>query len=191
MAREKLKQKDLAQRLDVDVRQVRNLEKKPGFPVLWERDEKTYPWPEVLHWYLNFKSDSANAKFTGPKRIIAAQVRDMEARAAKTELALSIARGEVIERATVRRERQLAWAAIRNTVTTRASRWQPELEGLSGPHLLKRLEDLAEQELASLQQSLLALPTYDEALRDALERADEMEHEHEEDDDDADRSTDR
>jgi hypothetical protein len=89
MARETLTQKALAERLDLDVRQIRNLEKKPGFPVAWKRDEKTYPWPEVLHWYLNFKAESANAKFTGPARLAAAQIREMEARAAKQELALS------------------------------------------------------------------------------------------------------
>ena len=89
MAREKLTQKGAAERLDLDVRQIRNLEKKPGFPITWKRDEKTYPWPEVLHWYLAFKADAANAKFAGPVRLLQAEIRDKEARAAKTELALA------------------------------------------------------------------------------------------------------
>lgn len=190
MAREKLPQKVLAQRLDVDVRQIRNLEKKPGFPVLWEQDEKRYPWPEVLHWYVAFKSEAASAKFTGPKRFEAAQIRDMDARAAKTELALAQARGELLERHTVRRERQQAWAVLRNQSTTRASRWAPELEGLSGPLLLQKLEELAEQELAALLQALLGIPTYDEALREALDAADEMARERAEAED-ADRPADR
>lgn len=191
MAREKLTQKVLAQRLDVDVRQIRNLEKKPNFPVLWEKDEKSYPWPEVFHWYVNFKTETASAKFTGPQRVLAAQIRDMEARAAKTELALAQARREVLERATVRRERQQAWGVLRNVNTTRAARWQPELEGLTGPQLIQKLEDLSEQELASLQQALLALPTYDEALREALDAADEIDRARAEADDDADRPADR
>lgn len=175
MAREKLSQKVLAQRLDIDVRQVRNLEKKPGFPVLWHRDEKTYPWPEAFHWYVNFKLESSNAKFTGPRRFEQAQIREMEARAAKQELALSLARGELLERSTVRRERQQAWAVLRNMNTTRASRWFPQVQGLEGPVLLQKLEDLAEEDLASLQSALLALPTYDEALQEAIELAEAQE----------------
>ena len=177
MAREKLTQKALAERLDLDVRQIRNLEKKPGFPVTWKRDEKTYPWPEVLHWYLAFKADAANAKFAGPARLLAAEIRDKEARAAKTELGLARERGELIERGTVRRERQQAWRVIRNINSTRASRWLTELEGLSGPLLLTKLEDLAEQEIISLQQMLLALPTYEEALREAIDAGEAIERE--------------
>lgn len=190
MAREQLSQKVLAQRLDIDVRQIRNLEKKPGFPVTWKRDDKTYPWPEVLHWYVNFKLESASAKFTGPQRLQSAMIRDMEARAAKTELALAKDRGAVIDRHTVRRERRLAWGVIRNINSTRASRWLSEVEGLTGPLLLTKLEDLAEQEILQLQQMLLALPTYDDALRDAIETADAVERSRgaASADDDADRS---
>ncbi len=175
---EVLAQKELAARLDLDPRQIRNLEKK-GMPRTYlreEGEERGYPWPACLHWYVRFKIEAETQKLTVPQRLQAAQIRDLEAKAAKSELALANVRGELLERPLVRRERQMAFERIRNLNTTRASRWAPQLEGLAGQQLQARLEDLAEEEMAQLQQSLLTIPTYEEALRDA---------EDEDDDDDA------
>lgn len=166
---EVLSQKQLAARLDLDPRQIRNLSKR-GMPTRYLTEsgaERGYPWPACFHWYVAFKLEAETQKFSAPQRLQAAQIRDLEAKAAKSEMALSQMRGELIERATVRRERQLAFEQIRNVYTTRASRWAPQLDGLEGPVLQAKLEDLAQQELALLQRSLLAIPTYE----DALERA--------------------
>lgn len=173
MARERLTQKELAARLDLDPRQIRNLDKKPGFPTVWEEDEKRYPWPEVLHWYVRFKLDSGTAKLTGPVRLQQAQIRDLEAKAAKSELALSQMRGDLLERDLVRRERRAAFERIRNLNQTRASRWAPLLDGLTGPLLLTRIEDLCQEEMLQLQQSLLSIATYQEALASAAEDSDD------------------
>lgn len=168
---EVLAQKELAARLDLDPRQIRNLEKK-GMPRTYLREdgeERGYPWPACLHWYVRFKIEAETQKLTVPQRLQAAQIRDLEAKAAKSELALAQVRGELLERPLVRRERQQAFEQIRNVNATRASRWAPQLEGLAGPQLQTRLEDLGEEEMAQLQQSLLTIPTYEEALRDAAE----------------------
>ncbi len=168
---EVLAQKELAARLDLDPRQIRNLEKK-GMPRTYLRDEgeeRGYPWPACLHWYVRFKIEAETQKLTVPQRLQAAQIRDLEAKAAKSELALAQVRGELLERSLVRRERQMAFERIRNVNATRASRWAPQLEGLAGQQLQARLEDLAEEEMAQLQTSLLTIPTYEEALRDAAD----------------------
>ncbi len=169
---EVLNQKELAARLDLDPRQIRNLSKR-GMPTTYlgeTGEERGYPWPACLHWYLRFKVDAETQKFTTPQRLQAAQIRDLEAKAAKSEMALSQMRGELLERPLVSRERQQAFERIRNVSSTRASRWAPRLDGLSGTHLLTMLEDLGEEEMRQLQQSLLSIPTYEEALRHVLEQ---------------------
>lgn len=174
---EVLSQKELAARLDLDPRQIRNLSKR-GMPTTYlgeTGEERGYPWPACLHWYLRFKVEAETQKFTTPQRLQAAQIRDLEAKAAKSEMALAQMRGELLERPLVRRERQQAFERIRNLNTTRASRWAPRLEGLDGPRLLTALEDLGEEEMRQLQRSLLSIPTYGEALRDALDATDTTE----------------
>lgn len=172
-----LNQKELAARLDLDPRQIRNLSKR-GMPTTYlgeSGEERGYAWPACLHWYLRFKVDAETQKFTTPQRLQAAQIRDLEAKAAKSEMALSHLRGELLERPLVSRERQQAFERIRNLGSTRASRWAPRLEGLAGTHLLTMLEDLGEEEMRQLQQSLLSIPTYEEALRHVIEQSDTSE----------------
>lgn len=166
-----LNQKELAARLDLDPRQIRNLTKR-GMPTTYlgeSGEERGYAWPACLHWYLRFKVEAETQKFSAPQRLQAAQIRDLEAKAAKSEMALAQMRGELLERPLVRRERQQAFEQIRNVNTTRASRWAPQLEGLNGPVLQAKLEDLAQQEMALLQRSLLSIKTYEEALRQSTE----------------------
>lgn len=168
---EVLAQKELAARLDLDPRQIRNLSKR-GMPTTYlgeSGEERGYPWPACLHWYVAFKIEAETQKFSAPQRLQAAQIRDLEAKAARSEMQLAQLRGEVLERGLVRRERQQALEQIRNVSTTRASRWAPQLDGLEGPVLQAKLEELAQAELLLLQRSLLSISTYEEALRDALE----------------------
>jgi phage terminase Nu1 subunit (DNA packaging protein) len=167
---EVLAQKELAARLDLDPRQIRNLEKK-GLPRTYfreEGEERGYPWPACLHWYVAFKIETETQKLSTPQRFQAAQIRELEAKAAKAELSLAQVRGELLDRPLVARERQQAFERIRNVNTTRASRWAPQLDGLTGTILLAKLEDLAQDEMAMLQRSLLSIPTYEEALRDSV-----------------------
>lgn len=93
-----LSQKQLAARLDLDPRQVRNLVKR-GMPATYLREtgsERGYPWPACFHWYVQFKVDVETAKFSQPARLLAAQVREVEARAAKREHELALARASVL-----------------------------------------------------------------------------------------------
>lgn len=180
---EVLAQKELAARLDLDPRQIRNLVKR-GMPTSYLGEsgmERGYPWPACLHWYVRFKVETETQRLSTPQRMQAAQIRDLEAKAAKSELALAQVRGELLDRALVTRERRQAFERIRNVYVNRPSRWAPQLEGLTGTILLARLEDLTQDEMAQLQRSLLSIPTYEDALRDAADAVTE-------DDDDDDRA---
>lgn len=79
---ERLTQQQLAARLDLDVRQIRNLEKQ-GLP----RDpDGRYPYPAAFRWYLKQKLEAERAKLdTGSVRLQNAEIRDAEARAAIRE----------------------------------------------------------------------------------------------------------
>jgi phage terminase Nu1 subunit (DNA packaging protein) len=103
---EVLNQKQLAARLDLDPRQIRNLTKQ-GMPTTYLREsgtERGYVWPACFHWYLRFKLEAETAKFSAPARLQAAQIREMEARAAKRELELAQAHEQLLP---------VAWLATR------------------------------------------------------------------------------
>lgn len=171
---EVLTQKQLAARLDLDPRQIRNLVKR-GMRTTYlgeAGEERGYAWPYCLHWYVDYKITAEKEKLAAPKRMEHAMIRELEAKAAKQELSLAQIRGDVLERDLVRRERQQAFEQIRNTNVTRASRWAPQLEGLVGAPLRTKLEDLAELEMDTLQRALLSIPTYREALKDAIDALD-------------------
>lgn len=76
---EHLTQKQLATRLDLDVRQIRNLEKQ-GLP----RDpDGRYPYPAAFRWYLQQKLAGEREKQdAGDRRLRDAEIRQAEARAA-------------------------------------------------------------------------------------------------------------
>ena len=76
--REMLNQEELARRLDLCTRQVRNLTEQ-GMPRVEEQTIGSrfgsYPWPLVLHWYVGFKvreaairSAAADARRSAPRR---------------------------------------------------------------------------------------------------------------------------
>ncbi len=168
---EVLAQKELAARLDLDPRQIRNLSKR-GMPTTYLGEsgmERGYPWPACLHWYVRFKVEAETQRLSTPQRMQAAQIRDLEAKAAKSELALALVRGEQLDRPLVTRERRQAFEQLRNISMNRPSRWAPQLDGLTGNVLQAKLEDLTQEEMAQLQRALLAIPTYAEALRDAVD----------------------
>jgi phage terminase Nu1 subunit (DNA packaging protein) len=83
---ELLTQRAIAEYLDLDARQIRNLEKL-GLPTRKVGGEKRYPWPSGLHWYIKYKT-AAGKKQTTSKRLEAAKLRSAEAKAEQDELDL-------------------------------------------------------------------------------------------------------
>lgn len=88
---EKITQQELAHRLGLTTRQVRNLEEK-GLPTKVARDgKKSWLWPEAMHWYIDFKAqtiaplrdDSEDAKLERRERM--AKVRSAEVSALRAE----------------------------------------------------------------------------------------------------------
>jgi hypothetical protein len=59
--KEKLSQKELADRIDVVPRQVHNLVNE-GMPTRVSKGKRYYPWPECNVWYIDYKIRSAAAK---------------------------------------------------------------------------------------------------------------------------------
>jgi phage terminase Nu1 subunit (DNA packaging protein) len=59
--KEKLSQKELADRLDVVPRQVHNLVNE-GMPTKVQKGKRFYPWPECNVWYIDYKIRSAAPK---------------------------------------------------------------------------------------------------------------------------------
>lgn len=136
-----LNQKQLAARLDLDPRQVRNLSKK-GMPTTYLREtgtERGYPWPACMHWYVQFKIEAETAKFSAPARLQAAQIREMEARAAKRELELEEAHGRVLPVEWISgRERQLM-EQVATEFRTFGQRIRQELVQLPDVHAVDRV----------------------------------------------------
>lgn len=59
--KEKLSQKELADRLDVVPRQVHNLVNE-GMPTKVQKGKRYYPWPECNVWYIEYKIRAAAPK---------------------------------------------------------------------------------------------------------------------------------
>ena len=91
---ELLPQSAIAEYLNVDVRQIRNLEKK-GLPMVRVKGTPKYPWPAGLHWYLDFKIQAALKK-EGGGEAERWRVRTERAKALRAELDLAQRRGELL-----------------------------------------------------------------------------------------------
>lgn len=83
-------QRDLATRLRLDVRQIRRLE-DAGCPTRVRKGKKDYPWPEALHWYLDWKVEAEvqrrmpSTKTDLESRELALKVRLQEIKVAEAE----------------------------------------------------------------------------------------------------------
>jgi hypothetical protein len=80
---EHVNQRELAARLGLTTRQVRNLA-NDGLPRNIAQGVASYPWPEALNWYI-----ARRIKQAAPPDKLAAQTRKLQAEAMLAELALA------------------------------------------------------------------------------------------------------
>lgn len=94
-AGEWITQKELAERLDLTVRQVRNL----GDHGLPRREDGRYPWPDAQKWYIRFKQQEkvqrANVERPNDAER-AARTRKLTAEAIARELEIAERQGQLI-----------------------------------------------------------------------------------------------
>lgn len=149
---ELLRQKVLAEYLDLDPRQIRNLEKK-GLPTRAVKGETRYPWPKCLHWYLDFKLQSLKGKGTA-KRVLEARIRKLEAEAERAELDLLERRSELVAFTFMERELTAVLERVRAVMLSFKGKWAPELVGCdSEAEVRKRLDVAIDDGIRALQQA--------------------------------------
>lgn len=95
---ETLTQKEASKRLGISAKQLRRLTKKHDAP---RNDDGSYPWPEVVDWYKDFKQDEALRRRginreAGEADYEQARAREKAAKADMAELELLERKGELI-----------------------------------------------------------------------------------------------
>lgn len=159
---DKLKQTELADRLDLSVRQVRNLEKE-GMPSAW---------PAALHWYVERKVSDARAQFATSARLHAAKLRQEEARAAALELNVSRARADVVPMDYLQRQVRTLFELTASTLKGLPARLAADLVGRASELEARQvLEDAIDRELLRLRDAVTAAPLEDPSDDDAPEGA--------------------
>lgn len=95
-------QKELAERLGLDVRQVRRLE-DAGMPTRTRKGRKDYPWPDALKWYIGWKVESGVARRT-PGSLAELELRELGAKVRLAEIKVAEAEGNVVPVDAMRRQ---------------------------------------------------------------------------------------
>jgi hypothetical protein len=98
-------QRDLATRLRLDVRQIRRLE-DAGMPTRVRSGKKDYPWPESLHWYLDYKVEAEVARRM-PSTKTDLENRELQLKVRLSELKVAEAEAKVFPAQVVRRRLEL------------------------------------------------------------------------------------
>lgn len=150
---ELLTQKDLATRLGITPRAVRDLHAH-GIP---RRKTGKYPWPDARHWYIKFKQDERERRRgeTEDLDLRREQARKTAAQADEAELRLAERRREMIHirdvELLVREPLEQVDAALRNAPSRYASELA-ELADVSIPRAMQFLEDIVERIRGDLRQ---------------------------------------
>lgn len=126
---EQLSQKELATRLDLVVRQIRNLEAQ-GLPFVVKAGRKSYPWPAAMKWYMAFKiADEVRRQM--PTKRSDLELREIAMRVRLSELKVAEAEKQVAPLDVVARQfeviHQQTAAAIRSL-----PQYAGEFVGLTG-----------------------------------------------------------
>lgn len=158
---EALTQKDVARRLDLDVRQIRNLVKQ-GLPTTTD-DPPRYPWPACLHWYVERKISTAREQFTTTARLDAARLRAEEAKADTLELSLAEKRAGLVPMRFLERQVATLFEIVRSDLTSLPARLAPDLLNVASElEVRQRLEGPIDAALVRLRDAVLRSPVDDD-----------------------------
>lgn len=141
-------QRDVAIAIGITTRQLRNLHES-GIP---RNTDGTYPWPEALHWYIEFKKNerkAGDAAEEKTKRDLLHRRLELEVRTAELELAERERRLVSIDYM----ERQTAelLQRLRAKLLNFPSKWAPAMVGL---RTIAEAQTRLEPAIAEAMQSL-------------------------------------
>lgn len=127
---ELLTQQAIAELLDLDTRQIRNLQKQ-GLPMRRVKGAPRYPWPAGLQWYLAHKVELAT-KRAGPKALEEATLRKLEAQARLHEIDVEKAEGTLVTLDYAQAQLEAVLQRVRAKLLNFASRNAPQFVGIRG-----------------------------------------------------------
>lgn len=153
---EDLNQKELATRLGISPRAVRDLH---GHGIPHERDgrELRYPWPKARHWYIEFKQDERDRR-RGEGRELKLQDEKARETAAKADIAeakAAIMVGELLHISEVADRLAKPLKQVDATLKNAPSRHAAELAKLAGiktAPAMKLLEQIIEEVRSDLRR---------------------------------------
>lgn len=155
---EEVNQTELARRLALTPRQIRNLHEH-GLPHRRDGRSVLYPWPEVRDWYTKFKQEEDRRRRGGGQELNLQheKARKLAADAEKAEMELAKARGELIHiedvEGLVRRPLEQVAAALGNAPSRYASDLAEEAD-LKIPIAMRMLEDILRSVREDLRRAI-------------------------------------
>lgn len=155
---ERLSQTELARRLGLTPRQIRNLEKK-GLPYGYPKkkgSDKEYPWPTCNLWYIDFRIQSEFERLGRKPDLDGARARKEDALARRAEWDLAKDQGKFVSAVFLRAQvgRVLEQCVVE--LRTLTGRWKDELVDLpSAADVQNKLEPLVESAIGNVQRAAL------------------------------------
>lgn len=154
MAEEKLKPKEVAERLGLTTRQLQNLVER-GLKKHGNGKQVFYVWSEVFPWYLDYKLQlAAKTKSTSVEHpdLELAQARKYEFEAQRAELKLAKERGEVAAIADIEHALSSCFATVRSRLLSMPAKLAPNLANTRKPAQAKAI---VENEILAILAELI------------------------------------
>lgn len=153
-APEQVNQNELARRLGLTTRQVRNLV-DAGMPRVSERGKVAYPWLPCLHWYIEYRVRAETKKSSATKEnILELQARQLEVNLKISELALGKEQSELVTLDYMEAQLRDLLDALRARCLNLPGKYAVPLVGLRTPaDAQAMLETIAAELLQALSES--------------------------------------
>jgi hypothetical protein len=146
-----ISQHECAQRLGLSTRQITNLVDE-GMPRTSRLGKPEYPWPESLHWYIEWKTKKAVEKSGGAKGEVWKRKAELEIQLA--ELAVAKAQGQVITIDFAAAQWEKALFLLRARAVAAPDRWMDEFVALpDAKSAKKKLDELIAELLTTLSDA--------------------------------------
>lgn len=165
---ETVSKKECAARLNLTTRQITNLV-DAGMPRNVEGNRVSFPWPDALHWYIQYRIDAEVAR-NGPADFEAARARKMAAEAELAELELAQRRGLLLTTDDFRRELEAPLVRVRAALQNVPGKYAPRCVGLETPAIAQGVLDEVVRE-AMTELARVAGESDDDDPADTPERA--------------------
>ena len=142
---EHITQAELAKRLDVSSRWIRELHDMP-------REPQGYPWPECLHWFIEYQSDK-KAGVSAETEEGSLEIRKMEAEVRILEVKLAKEEGSVVTLDDLEKLLSAPLYRLRAKLLALPSKWAPALVGCRTiAEAQSRIEAAVEEAMRALSE---------------------------------------